>query len=98
MRKVTDLSHLVDTNVLLRLEKSEDGQASLAREVTERLRQRGEDLCVARQNLIEFRNTASRPLDKNGLGLTPADADFRRFESLPPDLGSGIIVVRPAVV
>lgn len=44
---------------------------------------------MARQNLIEFRNVASRPLEKNGLGLSPAQADLeldraeRDFDTLP---------------
>jgi len=131
-------------------------QALVATQATDRLKQQKERLCVARQNLIEFRNTASRPADKNGLGLTPAAADlelnilerdfntlpendlvyfvwrqliaaksvsgkqvhdarlvafmlvygvthiltfngsdFRRFETLPPEIGAGIIVVSP---
>ena len=153
------MSHLIDTNILLRLQKSDNAQGVLAVQATERLRQQGKQLSVARQNLIEFRNTASRPLDKNGLGLTPADADleldllerdfntlpendqvydvwrqliavksvsgkqvhdarlvafmlvynithiltfngadFRRFESLPPGIGTGIVVLHPAAV
>ena len=153
------MSHLIDTNILLRRQQRGNEQAPLAVQALYRLRQQGEQLSVARQNLIEFRNTASRPLDKNGLGLTPADADFeldilerdfttlpendlvyfvwrrliaakgvsgkqvhdarlvafmlvygvthiltfngadfRRFETLPPEIGSGIVIVNPSDV
>lgn len=132
-------------------------QSGAATRALTRLREQGERLCVARQNLIEFRNVASRPLDKNDLGLTTAEADleldiaerdfdtlpendliydvwrqliaakgvsgkqvhdarlvafmlvygvthlltfngadFKRFEVLPAEMGTGIVVVRPA--
>lgn len=153
------MAHLIDTNILLRRQQPSHPQAITALNATNRLRQGGERLCVARQNLIEFRNTASRPLDRHGLGLAPADADrelnilerdfntlpendlvydvwrqliaakgvsgkqvhdarlvafmlvygvthiltfngsdFRRFELLPPEIGSGIVVVNPGDV
>jgi len=151
------VAHLVDTNVLLRRQNTEHVQSGVAITALTRLKGQDERLCVARQNLIEFRNVASRPLDKNGLGLTASEADleldiaeqdfdtlpendlvyglwrqliaakgvsgkqvhdarlvafmlvygithlltfngadFRRFESLPAELGTGIVVVNPA--
>ncbi len=41
-------------------------------------------LCVAAQNLIEFWRVCTRPIDKNGLGLSPSEADreLTRLESL----------------
>jgi hypothetical protein len=39
------------------------------------LRQDGHKLQIASQNCIEFWNVATRPLDRNGFGLTPPDAD-----------------------
>jgi len=151
------MAHLVDTNVLLRRRDVKHPQFQVADRSITRLQSRNERLCVARQNLIEFRNVASRPLDKNGLGLSPAaadldldiaerefdvlveddlvydvwrqliaakgvsgkqvhdarlvafilvygvthlltfnGADFKRFEALPANLGTGIIVVNPA--
>jgi predicted nucleic acid-binding protein len=35
------------------------------------------DLCYTSQNLGEFWNTLTRPADRNGYGLTPAQADRR---------------------
>ena len=68
--------HLVDTNILLRRRDIKHPQFQAADEAVTRLQSQNERLCVARQNLIEFRNVASRPLDKNGLGLSPASADL----------------------
>jgi len=59
------LAHLVDTNLLLRRQQPSHPQAVIALDATNRLKQQGERLCIARQNLIEFRSTASRPADKN---------------------------------
>lgn len=156
MRKAADLSHLIDTNVLLRRLDPKHPQFLAADHAVEELKNQNERCCVARQNLIEFRNTASRPLDRNGLGLSPVAADldldyleqdlnvlpendlvydvwrqliaakgvsgkqvhdarlvafmlvygvthiltfnggdFRRFETLPSEIGSGISVVNP---
>ena len=50
------------------------------------LHRRGESLHVAPQNLIEFRNVATRPKAVNGLGLTvtEAEAKARTFEASFP--------------
>ena len=69
------MPYLVDTNVLLRSNDPNHVQHSLAASAVAALRARNEQLCVARQNLIEFRNVATRPLQNNGLGLSAADAD-----------------------
>lgn len=66
---------LTDTNILLRRQQPQHPQFEAAVNGVIRLRGQGEPLHVARQNLTEFRNTATRPLDKNGLGLPPAVAD-----------------------
>jgi predicted nucleic acid-binding protein len=34
-------------------------------------------LCYTSQNVAEFWNTCTRPLDRNGYGLTPVEADRR---------------------
>ena len=70
------MAQLVDTNILLRRRDIHHPQFRMADESITQLQSRTERLCVARQNLIEFRNVASRPLDKNGLGLSPAAADL----------------------
>jgi hypothetical protein len=50
------------------------------------LHRRGETLHVSPQNLIEFRNAATRPTAVNGLGLTAAEAEAKAsaFEATFP--------------
>jgi hypothetical protein len=78
------MSHLADTNILLRL--SEPGTAACrdALDALAKLNSEGEDIYVAPQNYAEFWNAATRPADRNGLGWTVAqtDAAVASFESL----------------
>src|SRR5271165_6927609 len=62
---------LVDTNVLLRLLQPQHPQYSLAAAALAKLRDQGADLCIARQNLVEFWVVATRPVVNNGLGMSP---------------------------
>src|SRR5271165_1466140 len=62
---------LVDTNVLLRLLQPLHRQYPMASAAVAELRKQGADLCVARQNLVEFWVVATRPLANNGLGMSP---------------------------
>ena len=80
---------LTDTNVLLRSLYSEHPRYSAAENALAALRLRGETLCVAPQNLIEFWAVATRSRDDNGLGMNPARAasqiaTLRRFFRLLP--------------
>lgn len=63
---------LVDTSILGRLANRADAAHALAQTAIANLHQRGERLVVTAQNLIEFRNFATRPIVANGLGLAPA--------------------------
>lgn len=69
--------YLVDTNVLLRLVKSNDPEFPLARGATHALKARGDLLFFIPQNIVEFWNVCTRPADRNGYGLSPAEADER---------------------
>lgn len=42
---------------------------------TNTLLERGEELCIVPQNLIEFWNVYTRPISRNGLGHTAAEAE-----------------------
>ena len=84
------MSYLVDTNVLLRLIQKIHPMRAEARRALLALRGRGEELCVAPQNVIEFWAVCTRPLDKNGLGLTADEAGravkkLTRLFALRPD-------------
>lgn len=80
---------LTDTNILLRLLEPADPEYALVRGAVEKLLTRGEQLCFVPQNLVEFWNVCTRPLDKNGFGLTSAETEKRakliesRFLLLP---------------
>lgn len=80
------LACLVDTNVLVRLAVPADPRHLSARRAVEALA--GDGLCVAGQNLMEFWNVATRPVESNGLGqaTTAADKVLRRLEEAFPRL------------
>jgi predicted nucleic acid-binding protein len=80
--------YLVDTNVLLRLAQRTHPLHSIARTAVRKLRHGEHQLHIMSQNCIEFWNVATRPTNRNGFGLTPADADrlLRLIERLFPRL------------
>ena len=67
--------HEVDTNVLLRSVDPSDAQHLLAVKAIQRLKLQGTRLCILPQNVRDFWNACTRPLARNGLGLTPTQAD-----------------------
>src|SRR2546425_455050 len=69
-RAVRVMAHLVDTSILARLANSADTYHKVATHAVLELHRRGEVLHLAPQNLIEFRNVATRPVAVNGLGLS----------------------------
>src|SRR5689334_6800939 len=74
-RDVRLMAHLLDTNVLVRLANAADARHAVAAKAVLELHRRGEMLHLTAQNLIEFRNTATRPMTVNGLGLSIADTE-----------------------
>jgi predicted nucleic acid-binding protein len=70
-------SYLVDSNVLLRWIKPDDRDYPLVVSAIELALQRGAGLCYTSQNVGEFWNTCTRPLERNGYGLSPQEADRR---------------------
>jgi predicted nucleic acid-binding protein len=69
--------HLTDTNILLRFVKPDDRDHPLVRGAVMRLWTSGATLCYTSQNLGEFWNTCTRPVESNGYGMTIAEADRR---------------------
>lgn len=65
---------LVDTNILLRLFVIRDRSSAECREAVARLRRNSVPLVFTLQNASEFWNTCTRPLERNGLAMAPADA------------------------
>src|SRR5947209_10002820 len=80
------MAHLVDTSVLARLANTADPLNPVAERAVVELHRRGEVLHVTAQNLVEFRNVATRPAAVNGLGLPVADAEAKAaaFEAAFP--------------
>jgi predicted nucleic acid-binding protein len=80
------VAYLIDTSILARLANTADTYHALATQATVELHRRGEVLHVTPQNLIEFRNMATRPAAVNGLGLAVVDAETKAatFEATFP--------------
>ncbi len=77
------MAYLVDTGILVRLANTADLQYDVATQAMVKLHGLGEVLHVTAQNLIEFRNAATRPVKNNGLGLplVEAEAKAANFEA-----------------
>lgn len=71
------MAHLVDTSILARLANTADVLHTVAATAVLELHQRGEMLHITAQNLVEFRNLATRPEAVNGLGLSVADTQAK---------------------
>jgi len=61
---------LVDTNVLLRLSQQDHPEHKLIGTAIRSLVRQGSELCFGMQNIAEFWNVCTRPVDRNGFGLT----------------------------
>jgi predicted nucleic acid-binding protein len=71
------MSYLVDRSVLMRLANGADPSHSIAAGAMLELHRRKESLHLAPQNLVEFRNAATRPTAVNGLGLSSSEAEAK---------------------
>jgi predicted nucleic acid-binding protein len=76
--------HLVDTNILLRLVRRTHAEYALVRDAVTILRRRGAGLYCTLQNMAEFWNACTRPRERNGFGLSIAEAeeDARELEEI----------------
>jgi predicted nucleic acid-binding protein len=75
------LLYALDTNVLLRLSHRSHPSHNLVADCVLRLTDRDIELCYASQNLGEFWNVSTRPVDRNGFGLSIQET-ARRFETV----------------
>ncbi len=71
------MAYLIDTSVLGRLANSTDTFYPIAVQTLLTLHRRGEIVHTTPQNLVEFRNIATRPIVVNGLGLSLTDAEAK---------------------
>ena len=78
--------YLVDTNVLLRFSHRTDPQHPLTQDAVRHLQKNRHQLQTTSQNFAEFWNVSTRPLNRNGFGLTPMETDIllRRAERIFP--------------
>ena len=68
------MSYFLDTNILLRTLVTDDPNYQITMSAIASLKRGKEQLFIAPQNLIELWNVATRPADRNGLGLSPDEA------------------------
>lgn len=80
------MAYLIGTSVLMRLANQGDPNHAVADRAVFKLHRQKETLHITAQNLIEFRNAATRPKAVNGLGMAIADAEREAagFEKLFP--------------
>src|SRR3954465_12722121 len=80
------MAFLIDTSILVRLANLGDALFPVADHAVVELHRRGESLHITSQNLIEFRNVATRPKSANGLGLAVPEAESKAaaFEAVYP--------------
>ena len=88
------MAHLLDTNILIRLANAADPFHAIASRAVFELHRRNEVLHVTPQNLIEFRNVATRPVAVNGLGFSIADTEkqMAMFETRFPLLADTVAI------
>jgi predicted nucleic acid-binding protein len=90
------MSVFVDTNVLLRaLEVSDPAHEAAVQAISSLLRS-GETLIVTPQIIAEFWNVATRPRERNGIGLTPdlAGAEVAQAETFLTVVAESPVVYR----
>jgi predicted nucleic acid-binding protein len=82
------VAYLVDTNLLMFSVEPHHPMYGDTVNAISILGGAGQKLFITSQNLIEFFRSATRPTDKNGLGLTiaEAEAELQRLEGLFPVL------------
>jgi len=69
------MNFLTGTNILLRLIEPTSPHHADAKNAVDKLLKQGDTLFITLQNVSEFWNVCTRPLDKNGLGFSVAAAD-----------------------
>jgi predicted nucleic acid-binding protein len=75
------LRFLVDTNILLRVSRPNDPNYRLIETSLKELEKQSSQLCFALQNVAEFWNVCTRPMEHNGYGLS-LEETRRRVESI----------------
>ncbi len=79
-------SCLIDTNILLRITRRTDPQHKVVDTALGRLAGQGATLHYTHQNIAELWNAMTRPIARNGLGLTVAEAE-REVQAIESGMG-----------
>jgi len=89
-------SCLLDTNILLRMTRRSDPEHHLVDAALVRLASQGTVLHYTHQNIAELWNAITRPVSRNGLGLTVTEAEreVRAIEAGMALLPDGELVYR----
>ena len=66
-------AHLVDSNILLRISRRDTPDHAIVDAALARLVGDEAVLYYTHQNIAEFWNVATRPVERNGFGLTTGD-------------------------
>jgi predicted nucleic acid-binding protein len=69
------MKYVVDTNVLLRWSDADDPRYAECVAAVDDLIDRGIDVCICAQVLIEYWVTSTRPREVNGFGLSAAETE-----------------------
>jgi predicted nucleic acid-binding protein len=82
--------YLFDTNILLRLTRRGDPSHTLIQHAVRQLLQQDASLYYCPQNIAELWNVLTRPMDRNGFGLTIRETEeevrlIERHFTLLPD-------------
>ena len=89
---MAETPYLVDSNVLLRWVKPDHSDYPVIVSATHFILRHDDILCYTSQNVAEFWNACTRPVDRNGYGLSPQDTDQKarffeeRLRLLPDSL------------
>ena len=66
-------AHLLDSNILLRISRRDDPDHAIVDAALATLTEAGAVLYYTHQNMAEFWNVATRPVNQNGFGLSIGD-------------------------
>jgi predicted nucleic acid-binding protein len=69
--------YLVDTNILLRISRISDPQQKVIGASLEELERQGAELFYTLQNIAEFWNVCTRPVENNGYALSMRETENR---------------------
>jgi len=97
------MAYLIDTNIILRLAQLEHPMRDDALTALTLLTTKGEEYYLTSQNLIEYWRTCTRPVERNGLGMTVSDsnaalADIEGIFTVLPDTPAIYVQWRRLVV